>query len=133
MKNKPAETDQDKRGFLKLPNPILERILQSNLSGVELKVLLVCLRWTVGYRKATCTASLSDLARATGHARKFMSNVRNKLVDAGFLQIVTPSGFRSPAKFRVPRGTRHETAVNRWGDPDKYHDLNSRISALERG
>ena len=91
-----------KDGFLKLPNVLMDRILKSDLTGVELKVLLLCLRWTVGYRKEICTPTLTALERETGHARKFVSRVLRSLVDKRFLQLVKASGFRQPAQYRVP-------------------------------
>lgn len=97
-----SKLEQPKRGFLKLPNTLLDRILRSNLTGVELKVLLLCVKWTIGYRKPACKASLTALSRCTGHARKFLSNVLKRLVADGFLQVVAPSGFRTPAQYRVP-------------------------------
>ncbi len=88
-------------GFLAVPNVLVDRFLKSDLSAVGLKVLLLCLRWTIGYDKETCSPTLTALERATGHKRKFLSKVLQNLVATRFLQLVTPPGFRKPAEYRV--------------------------------
>jgi hypothetical protein len=88
-------------GFLALPNTLVDRILKSDIS-VEVKVLLLCVRWTIGYGKEICTPSLTDLERETGHKRKFISRVVKNLVAKGFLEQVAPAGWREKAKYRVP-------------------------------
>jgi hypothetical protein len=89
------------QNFLAIPNPIVDRVLRDNLSGSELKALLLCIRWTIGYKKETCTPSLTALSNKTGHARKFLSKVLKNLVDKHYIQLVTPPGFRKAAEYRV--------------------------------
>jgi len=129
MKNKSKSN-----GFLRLPNSLLDEILRSDLSATQLKVLLLCLRWTIGYRKETCKPSLTALSNCTGHSRQFLSRVIKKLVDKNFLRLVTPAGFKKPAQYKVILNYDSHTATGhsanfeaRGLEQDLYSESNSRM------
>ena len=77
-----------KENFLAFPNPLVNRILRDDLTMVEYKVLLLCVRWSIGYGKEICTPSLTALSNTTGHARKYLSRVLKSLVKKGYLTLV---------------------------------------------
>jgi hypothetical protein len=100
-------------GFLMLPNVLVDRILKSDLTGVELKVLLLCDRWVVGYNKRICEPDLTTLNQRTGHSRQFCSKALKNLVKKGFLELVEPAGYpHKKAKYRVIFECDSETQID---------------------
>lgn len=93
----------DKVGFLKLPNPLFDKLISSDLISVKGKILLLCLRWSVGFRKTTCTASLrAGLSKKLGQSPKYLSKVLKQLIQDGYLVQVQPPGFKKPALYTIP-------------------------------
>lgn len=78
--------------FTKLPNKFIERM--PDLSGTEVKIMLVIYRHTIGYHQQTTTLSLSALAKLTGCSIRQISTATARLQALGFLtqSVKTASG-----------------------------------------
>jgi predicted transcriptional regulator len=55
------------------------------LSDAELRVLLIIIRWSLGYHQTTCQASNADIARETGLDRRTVIRVLRRLSEAGLM------------------------------------------------
>jgi len=71
-------------GFTNMPNVYIDEYLPE-LSGAELKVLLVVLRRTVGCQKESEEISLSQFERMTGLTRHSVINGLRRLIERGLV------------------------------------------------
>lgn len=55
------------------------------LSNAELRVLLILVRYTLGYHRTTCQASITDIARETGLSRPTVISTAARLCAAGLI------------------------------------------------
>jgi hypothetical protein len=69
--------------FTKLPNKFIERM--TDLSGTEVKIMLVIYRHTIGYHQREATLSLSVLSKHTGCSIRQISTATARLQSLGFL------------------------------------------------
>lgn len=72
--------------FTMIPDVLLDEHL-SNLGHAELKVLLVVMRKTYGWRKERDSISLSQLQRASGLTRRSVSAATASLEQRGYILI----------------------------------------------
>jgi len=88
-------------GFLMLPHGLLKRVLAAGLSGAEWITLILCIMWTLGYNKFTCTAGLSAIVRCSSLTKWQASRALKGLLAKGLLTQVKPSSYRRSAEYAV--------------------------------
>lgn len=69
--------------YTKLPNKFVERL--PDLSGTEVKIMLVIYRQTIGYHQRETTLSLSHIAKLTGSSIRQISTALARLQAEGFI------------------------------------------------
>jgi len=69
--------------YTQTPNDLFAAI--PFLSDSEIRIMLVMVRYTLGYHRTTCQASLTDLERATGLTRITVSKTLQRLRAAGMI------------------------------------------------
>ena len=76
--------DKERDGFLKLPNQTIDALLRTDLTACELKICLVILTWTLGFRRNECQAGLTALSnRIPTHNRRGIGKAVADLVRRG--------------------------------------------------
>ena len=69
--------------YTQIPNEIIAALPW--LSNADLRVLLVLVRYSLGYHRTTCQASYSDIARAAGLTRPTVITTCARLHAAGMI------------------------------------------------
>ena len=102
---RPGEVTQD---YTQIPNKLLEAAYGLHCSGAELAIILVVLRYTYGFQRASHKLSLSFLAQATGrHYNRVSLDVR-RLLARGVLYE------QSSANYNRPRVLAINTRCEEW-------------------
>ncbi len=89
--------------FTQVPNVFFDELLP-DLGNAELRVLLVIVRQTYGWRKLEDAISLSQLEKWTGMTRRSVSEATKQLVARGCIVIEErngPDGGRLPNVYRL--------------------------------
>lgn len=94
--------DLDK-GFTRIANEILESLASCDLSGRELRLLMIIMRYTYGFQRKKAELSLSFLSKATGIRPEHISKSLKKLSDRNIINICPASGL-SPQQISLNKG-----------------------------
>lgn len=78
---------QKENGYTAIANELLAAIVASNLSALELKVVLSIIRKTYGFQKKSDKISLSQLQKMVGCSRQGVVNVVKSLENKGIITI----------------------------------------------
>jgi phage replication O-like protein O len=88
-------------GFTQFPNMLLESVVGMNLSGPELEVFLVTLRYTVGFQREIHRMSLSFYSRATGRHRTTIHRAIHELCERQIIRRTAESTQGRAASFAI--------------------------------
>lgn len=89
--------------FTQVPDVLFDQLLP-DLGHAELKVLLVIMRKTFGWRKDADAISLSQLAEGTGLSRRSVQTATSSLEEGGYILIErteAPDGGRGTNVYRL--------------------------------
>lgn len=76
---------QIKNGYTPIANEVMEALARADLSGRELRVLLVVMRKTWGWQKKNDRISVGQIAKAIGGHRRHLVPIVRKLADRSFI------------------------------------------------
>lgn len=76
--------------FTKIDNKFLEGIYRCDLTASQLRVILVILRYTLGYLRKECSVSYSHIEEKTGLSRSAVRAAVKSLIDMGMITELTP-------------------------------------------
>lgn len=77
---------QVKGGYTPIANEVMEALARADLSGRELRIVLVVIRNTWGWQKKQSRIGLGQIARALGIRRKHVHEVVKDLASRGYLK-----------------------------------------------
>lgn len=105
---------KNNKGFTRIENDILEKLVTSNLSSAELKVTLLIIRKTNGFNKETDQISYSQLVKETGLSRQTISNCLTQLQLVNIIRLVKKgTSKKSSNKWKVNKKVSSWELVNR--------------------
>ncbi|MBU1100596.1 MAG: replication protein [Bacteroidetes bacterium] len=78
----------DQHGYTKVPHYILEKLFEMNISGLQLRVLLVLLRYTLGFNRNSYRFSLGFLARVLNTKPPRISEALKVIIDKKLVNVV---------------------------------------------
>ena len=87
--------------FTRLPNDLLETLVESPFSGQEFSIIFTIIRRTVGWHKPADYISLSQFANATGLAVTRCSQVISRLSKYQVISVLDRKGPRGTKKYSI--------------------------------
>jgi DNA-binding MarR family transcriptional regulator len=103
--------------YTQVPNDLFAAL--PHLTDPQIRCLLIITRWTLGYHRTTCTASLTDIQRETGLSRPSVIAALMQLHEGGLIT----------RTHRYPRSTwrlniTNETRINLAATPRTRREQN---------
>jgi hypothetical protein len=89
------------KGFFKFPNDLFDGCMLAKVNASELKVLLLLIKWTLGFGRSDCPAGLTGLANATGFSRSQIANALNSLIQEQWIQKTQSFNFQRTSRYKV--------------------------------
>lgn len=80
-----------RKGYTKIDNDLFSFLYSNELNASELKVLLFLIRYTKGFSRDTCRASLSYIAKGTNRSVETIRKSIKSLSEKGYISIEYPA------------------------------------------
>jgi hypothetical protein len=87
--------------FTKLPHSLLTRALSIGLSGCEWDVLLLLVRFSYGFQKDDCSASLTRLANKCTHSRRQIGRALQRLCQFELIELYSEPTYRKAGMYSI--------------------------------
>jgi hypothetical protein len=87
--------------FVKLPHTLLSRALSLGLSGCEWDVILLLVRFSYGFQKDDCSASLTRLAKKCTHSRRQIGRALQRLCRLGLIELWQEPTYRKAGQYVI--------------------------------
>lgn len=87
MNSNSIKSPQLEDGYTRIANELMEAISLYPFTGGELRVLIVILRSTYGYKCKATNISLNELARRTNLTRRHIPNILKNLKNDGVITV----------------------------------------------
>jgi phage replication O-like protein O len=75
------------KGYTQIPNNTLEALYRLPQSATQLKILLVVIRYTLGFHRTEHSISEGFISKATGISKRYISGEIKKLINSNILKI----------------------------------------------
>jgi len=125
---------QKENGYTKVANELIEQLVSRDLSGRELRLLLVVMRKTWGWGKRRDRISLGQITKLTGIGRQHVATLVGKLVERQYLKRYLPKNERGMRAYEIQKDYELWDTV---ASPQTYPPVDSGVpesgSAPSRG
>ena len=75
------------KGFTKMPNILLNSVLKRQFTSVELKLIMLILRYTSGFMRESAELPISLIAKEIGSSRTVVSRKITGLINMGVIKV----------------------------------------------
>jgi phage replication O-like protein O len=90
---------QLENGFVRIASELLEKVIKTPFIATQLKIILLCWRYTYGYNRKQADLSESFISKATGISKRYISKELKTLIDCKVLRVVKESTFTTSRIF----------------------------------
>jgi len=94
---------QKENGYTRIANELIEQLASRDLSGRELRLLLVVMRKTWGWGKRRDRISLGQITKLTGIGRQHVATVVGRLVERQYVKRFLPGSERGMRAYEIQK------------------------------
>ena len=93
----------EQQGYTKLPNDTIENLAKLPLNGTQFRIILVVIRYTLGFQRGEHSLSETFLANATGIHKKQIQRELNELISFNILTVEQAATFKTSRVIKLNR------------------------------
>jgi phage replication O-like protein O len=110
---------QKENGYTAIANEILEIILETQFNATQLKIILMCWRYTYGFQRKEAEMSETFIANKTRISKRYISSALKELIERKVLVVVKESGYTTP------RTIKFNKDYEKWGKGTMLQQMNN--------
>ena len=110
---------QKENGYTPVANEIMDAIIRNSLTATQLKIVLVCWRYTYGFSRKETELSENFISRATGISKRYVSQELKTLIDTNVINVI-----KNPT-YTVPRIVSFNKNYEQWRSRTTVPQLNN--------
>lgn len=90
-------------GYTKVPNDVIEGLSKLPLNGTQYRIILVVIRYTLGFQREEHALSETFLAKATNVGKRQIQRELNKLINLNILTVEKTATFKTSRVIKFNR------------------------------